>query len=71
MPSGGEFDGFCSFDNSNAVKAGIKYRPLAVTAKDTLKWWKTLPQERRENPKAGLSISKEEEVLKKWKSKIK
>jgi 2'-hydroxyisoflavone reductase len=71
MPSGGEFDGFCSFDNSNAVKAGIKYRPLAVTAKDTLKWWKTLPRERRENPKAGLSISKEKEVLKKWKSKIK
>ncbi len=70
MPSGGEFDGFCSFDNSNAVKAGIKYRPLAVTAKDTLKWWKTLPQERRENPKAGLSISKEKEVLKKWKSKL-
>ena len=25
MPSGGDFDGFFSFDNSNAVKAGIKY----------------------------------------------
>jgi 2'-hydroxyisoflavone reductase len=71
MPSGGEFDGFFSFGNSNAVKAGLKYRPLAVTARDTLRWWETLSEERREKPKAGLSITKEKEVLKKWKSKIK
>ena len=71
MPSGGEFDGFCSFENSNAVKAGIKYRPLAVTARDTLEWWQTLPDERTREPKAGLSITKEIKVLKKWKSKIK
>ena len=71
MPSGGEFDGFCSFENSNAVKAGIKYRPLAVTARDTLQWWQTLPAERTREPKAGLSITKEKKVLKKWKSKIK
>jgi len=71
MPSGGEFDGFCSFENSNAVKAGIKYRPLAVTARDTLEWWQTLPDERTREPKAGLSITKEKKVLKKWKSKIK
>jgi len=71
MPSGGEFDGFCSFENSNAVKAGIKYRPLAVTARDTLEWWQTLPDKRTREPKAGLSITKEIKVLKKWKSKIK
>ena len=71
MPSGGEFDGFCSFGNSNAVKAGIKYRPLAVTARDTLEWWQTLPDERTREPKAGLSITKEIKVLKKWKSKTK
>tara|TARA_Y100001960_G_C14633641_1_gene807085 strand:- start:29 stop:1159 length:1131 start_codon:yes stop_codon:yes gene_type:complete len=71
MPSGGEFDGFCSFENSNAVKAGIKYRPLAVTARDTLEWWQTLPDKRTREPKAGLSITKEKKVLKKWKSKIK
>jgi 2'-hydroxyisoflavone reductase len=71
MPSGGEFDGFFSFENSNAVTAGLKYRPLAVTARDTLRWWQTLSEERRNTPKAGLSITKEKEVLKKWKSKIK
>ena len=70
MPSGGVFDGFFSFGNSNAVNAGLKYRPLAVTARDTLRWWETLSEERREKPKAGLSITKEKEVLKKWKSKI-
>ncbi len=71
MPSGGKFDGFFLFENSNAVTAGLKYRPLAVTARDTLRWWQTLSEERRNTPKAGLSITKEKEVLKKWKSKIK
>ena len=71
MPSGGKFDGFFLFENSNAVTAGLKYRPLAVTARDTWRWGQTLSEERRKTPKAGLSITKEKEVLKKWKSKIK
>ena len=67
MPSGGEYDGFTSFDNSKAVSAGLTYRPLAQTARDTLNWWHTLPDERKKNPKAGLASDKEKEVLKNWK----
>ena len=67
MPSGGEYDGFTSFDNSKAVSAGLTYRPLAQTARDTLDWWHTLSEERKKNPKAGLAPDKEEKVLKKWK----
>ena len=70
MPSGGEYDGFSSFDNSKAVSAGLTYRPLAQTARDTLDWWHTLPEERKHNLKAGLAPDKEKEVLKKWKKNL-
>ncbi len=65
-PSGGEYDGFSSFDNSKAVAAGLTFRPLAETARATLDWWKTLPEERKNNPKAGLAREKEKKVLEKW-----
>ncbi len=66
MPSGGKRDGFSSFDNRKAVTAGLTYRPLAETAASTLDWWRTLPKERRKNPKAGLARNKEKKVLEKW-----
>lgn len=65
-PSGGQFDGFSSFNNSKAVTAGLTFRPLAETARATLDWWNTLPEERRSNPKAGLARDKEKKVLEKW-----
>jgi len=66
MPPVGEYAGFALFDNSRAVAAGLKYRPLADTAKATLDWWKALPQERRAQPKAGLDPEREKEVLAAW-----
>lgn len=60
------YQGFSAFDNSRAVAAGLEYRPLAVTAKDTIDWWKTLPEERRAEPKAGLAPEREVEVLAAW-----
>jgi len=66
IPPRDGMEGFSAFDNSRAVAAGLKYRPLAVTAKDTLDWWKTLPEERRANPRAGLAPEREVEVLAAW-----
>ena len=66
VPSRGEMAGFAMFDNSRAVAAGLTYRPLAVTALDTLEWWKTLPEERTGTPRAGLDPEKEKEVLGAW-----
>ena len=66
VPSRGEMAGFAMFDNSRAVAAGLTYRPLAVTALDTLEWWKTLPEERTGAPRAGLDSEKEKEVLAAW-----
>ncbi len=66
VPPVGDSAGFAAFDNSRAVAAGLEYRPLAVTAKDTLDWWWTLPEEKRANPRAGLDPEKEERVLAAW-----
>lgn len=66
LPAEGETAGFGLFDNSRAVAAGLTYRPLAVTARETLDWWKTLPEERRQSPRAGLAPEKETEVLAAW-----
>lgn len=49
--------------NRRAVSAGLTYRPLAVTARDTLEWFRTLPPERQAAPRAGLPTEKEERVL--------
>jgi 2'-hydroxyisoflavone reductase len=66
VPPVGTDAGFSMFDNSRAVAAGMNYRPLAVTAKDTLDWWLAQPEERRARPRAGLAAEKEAAVLAAW-----
>ena len=60
----GKSKGDHSVSNAAAVKASLTFRPIAVTAKDTLTWFHTLPDERRAKVRAGLSAEKEAEVLK-------
>ena len=66
LPYEGDTKGFAAFDNSRSVAAGLTYRPLAVTSKDTLDWWNSLDEERRASPRAGLAPDKEAEVLAAW-----
>jgi 2'-hydroxyisoflavone reductase len=61
--------GFASLSNARAVAAGLRFRPVADTAKDTLSWWKAQPPERRAKPRAGLSEEREREVLAAWKAR--
>jgi 2'-hydroxyisoflavone reductase len=64
-PTGDEkYAGLISRDR--AVKAGLTFRPTAETARDTLAWWNTLPEERRKKPRAGLAPEKETAVLAAW-----
>jgi len=49
-----------------SVDAGLTYRPLAVTARDTLEWDKTRPAEERANRRFGWSRQREREVLDAW-----
>jgi len=60
--------GFAQMSNARAVAAGLRFRPTVETAKDTLAWWRTLPEERRAKLKAGLSPEREREVLARWRA---
>ena len=53
-------------DNRRAIVAGLTFRPLAVTARDTLAWFKSQPAERQAKLKAGLLPEREAEVLAAW-----
>ena len=49
-----------------AVDAGLTFRPLSVTAHDTLEWDKTRPAEERENRGFGWTREREREILQAW-----
>ena len=55
-------------DVRDAVAAGLTFRPLAVTARDTLVWDKTRPAEERANRRFGMSRERERDVLDAWAS---
>jgi 2'-hydroxyisoflavone reductase len=51
---------------AKALGAGLTFRPLAVTVRDTIDWFKTLPAERQTTMRAGLKAEREKEVLDRW-----
>ena len=69
MPPRDGREGFARFDLTPEIAAGLRYRPLAVTAKETLDWFKTLPAERQAKLKAGLTPEREREVLALWRAR--
>ena len=53
-------------DVRDAVAAGLTFRPLSMTARDTLEWDKARPPEERANRRFGMSREREREVLAAW-----
>ncbi len=66
IPPRDGMEGFSTVDCSKAIAHGLTFRPLAETARDTILWWKTLPEERRNTTRAGLPADREAEVLAAW-----
>lgn len=66
IPPTGEMRGFSRFDCKKALAQGLSFRPLADTARDTLNWFKGLPEERRSHLRSGLKQEREVEVLSLW-----
>jgi 2'-hydroxyisoflavone reductase len=66
MPARGDRLGFNRFDLSKALTAGLTYRPLAVTARDTLEYQLGRPQEEQLNMRNGLPAERESELLREW-----
>lgn len=65
--AGEEAVGFGSVDVGKAVRAGLRFRPLAETARDTLQWARERPADHQWQ--AGLSAEREEELLQAWRER--
>ena len=72
LPPVGATAGFSRRANAKAVAAGLTFRPLAVTAKDTLDWHRTRSaadqQALADGALAGIPAAKEAEVLAAWRA---
>ena len=68
-PYAGDTRGFHTWSNQRAVKAGLVFRPIAATAKDTLAWFQALPEERRNKLRGALTAEREAELLAKFRAK--
>lgn len=67
----GDHLGSQRIDCSKARAAGLTYRPLAVTALDTLAWYHSdaLTDEQRATPAMALSPEREREILAAWRAR--
>ncbi|MBN1205879.1 MAG: SDR family oxidoreductase [Myxococcaceae bacterium] len=65
-PPIGKTKGFHLRSTAKARKAGLQFRPASVTVKDTLEYFKSLPEERRAKMRAGLKPEREKELLALW-----
>ena len=56
-------------DIDRAKEAGLTFRPIAVTATDTLEWYNSLSAEERAEPPMVILPEKEREVLAAWRAR--
>jgi 2'-hydroxyisoflavone reductase len=62
----GNDDGMMSIRNDKSRAAGLTYRPLVATVRDTLAWWPTVPEARRKSPKFTITPEQEAQALRDW-----
>ena len=65
----GDWLGSARINIDRALAAGLFFRPLATTVRDTLEWWRSdlVTQERRDAARFVLSPEREREILQAWK----
>jgi len=56
-------------NSDKAVAAGLRYRPMTETIRDSLAWWQSLPAERREKAKFAYTPEGEAAALEAWHAK--
>ena len=65
----GNDDGMMSIRHEKAIAAGLKYRPLETTVRDTLAWWPTIPEARLKTPRFTIKPEQEAAALAAWKAR--
>ena len=58
---------FVSVERS--IEAGLTFRAVEQTARDTLMWDRTRPQLERQNRQAGITRGREREIIEAWKNR--
>ena len=67
VPLDGSDGGHPFMNIDRALKAGLTFRPVSETVRDTLDWWANEPEERRNKPmRSGITAEREAEVLAAW-----
>lgn len=61
--------GHQSVQNRKVIAAGLKFRPIEQTLKDTLAWWPTTPETRRAKPRWAIQPEVEAAMLTEWKAR--
>ena len=62
----GEYASVALVNGERAVAKGLRNRPVRETTRDLISWWKTLPEDRTQKIRAGLSAQRETEMLTLW-----
>jgi 2'-hydroxyisoflavone reductase len=62
----GNDDGMMSVKNDKAIAAGLSFRPVEQTLRDTLAWRPSVHDARREKPKFTISAEQELAALRDW-----
>lgn len=65
----GNDEGHMSIRNDRAIAAGLGFRPLETTLRDTLTWWGTVPEPRRTQARFALTPEQEAAALAAWKAR--
>lgn len=67
----GDLAGVSLMSNQAAVRAGLRYRPLAMTARDTVEWWYSdaVPDARRQKPRFVLDAERETAMIRVWRER--
>ncbi len=58
--------GHQSIRNDRAVAAGLQFRPIETTIRDTLAWWPSVAEERRNAPRFAIKPDQESAALAAW-----
>lgn len=70
IPAEGDYAAFGQVSSAKAIASGLKSRPMTDTVRDTLEWWRSQPEERRNKPmRAGLTPEREAKALAAWRER--
>ena len=61
--------GFARFDLTPEIKAGLKWRPMEVTARETLAWFRAQSAERQAARRTGFTPERERELQTLWRAR--